>query len=85
MQTTLLRYNVVIRKEGRNYIADVPTLGISDFGRTLESAQSNVRSAILCHIEGLQKTKTPVPSPDTNSLTVASAEISFPGSVQFAV
>lgn len=85
MDTTLLRYNVVIRKEGRNYIADVPTLGISDFGRTVESAKLNVRSAIICHIEGLRKTKTPVPSPDTDSMYFGSTEISFSGPIRFAL
>ena len=61
MKTTVLRYHVVIRKTGSNYIADVPTLGISDFGKTLEEAKKNVQNAIAIHIEGLAKTKTEIP------------------------
>ena len=58
MKTTILRYQVLIRKQGKNYIADVPTLGISDFGKTLELAKKNVQGAIRCHIEGLAKTNS---------------------------
>jgi predicted RNase H-like HicB family nuclease len=84
MQTTLLRYHVVIYKEGNQYIADVPTLSISDFGRTVELAKSNVQSAILCHLEGLRKTNTLIPPPDTDDLYVGSAEVSFSGPIHFA-
>lgn len=66
MKTTVLRYHVVIRRAGPNYIVDVPTLGISDFGKTLEEAKKNVKNAIACHIEGLVKTKTEVPQPDSD-------------------
>jgi len=84
MQTTLLRYHVVIHREGKQYIADVPTLGISDFGRTVSLARAHVRDAIVCHIEGLQKTKTPIPPPDTDDMYIGSAEVSFPGTIRFA-
>lgn len=56
MKVNLLKYNVVIKKEGKDYIAHVPTLGISDFGKTIEEAQENTKNAIRCHIEGLLKT-----------------------------
>lgn len=61
MKTTLLKYHVIIQKEGSDYIAYVPTLGISDFGKTVSQAKQNVAKAIVCHIEGLVKTKTEVP------------------------
>jgi len=84
MQTTLLRYHVIIHQEGKQYIADVPTLGISDFGRTVSLARAHVRDAILCHVEGLRKTNTPVPPPDADGVYVGSAEVSFPGTIRFA-
>ncbi|MEK7592672.1 MAG: type II toxin-antitoxin system HicB family antitoxin [Patescibacteria group bacterium] len=61
MKTTALRYSVLIKKEGKHYIASVPTLGISDFGDTKAKALYNVKGAIACHIEGLAKTHTTVP------------------------
>ena len=84
MKTTILRYNVIIRKEGRNFIAYVPTLGISDFGKTLEEAKRHVRDAIACHVEGLIKTDTEVPAPDEEEYYISHAEISVPAGIKFA-
>lgn len=58
MRTTLLKYHVIIQKEGKDFIAYVPTLGISDFGKTVDRAKENVAKAIACHIEGLVKTNS---------------------------
>lgn len=85
MKTSVLKYNVIIHKQGRNFIADVPTLGISDFGENLENAKKNVKSAILCHIEGLVKTKTEVPTPDTEDYYVSQTEVTLPTAINFAV
>lgn len=84
MKTTLLRYHVVIRREGKQFIADVPTLGISDFGSTLEQAKRNVRNAITCHVEGLIKTDSSVPPPDTEEYYLSTTEVPVTGSVRFA-
>lgn len=84
MKTTLLRYNVIIRKEGKQYIADVPTLGISDFGQTLELAKRHIHDAITVHIEGLIKTGSPVPPPDTNEYYLSMTEVPVTGSIRFA-
>jgi predicted RNase H-like HicB family nuclease len=63
-KVTVLKYNVVLYKEDKYYIADVPTLGISDFGTTVEKAKKNVQGAIECHVEGLAKLGEKVPPPD---------------------
>jgi len=63
MKTTVFRYNVLIKKEGKDYIAHVPSLDISDFGKSVEEAQKHVRQAIAIHLEGLIKTGSEVPSP----------------------
>lgn len=84
MKTNLLKYNVIIKKEGNLYIADVPTLGISDFGKTVDEAKSNVKNAIEIHISGLMKTKTHVPQPDINEQYISQAEVSMPANIQFA-
>lgn len=84
MKKSPLRYNVVIRKEGKFYIANVPTLGISDFGKTVSEAKKNVKSAIEVHIEGLVKTKTEVPAPDVNDFYISQTEVSAPKGILFA-
>jgi len=85
MKTTVLKYNVIIHKQGKNFIANVPTLGISDFGENLENAKKNVKSAILCHVEGLIKTKTEVPAPDTEDYYISQTQITLPTAINFAV
>ncbi len=84
MKTSVLKYNVIIRKQGKFFIADVPTLGISDFGLTLDKAQKNIKNAIICHIEGLIKTKADVPAPDTENYYISQTEVTFPSAITFA-
>ena len=84
MKTTVLHYNVIIRKEDNNFIAYVPTLGISDFGKTLEEANRHVREAIACHVEGLIKTNTEVPAPDAQDYYISHADIPVSATVKFA-
>lgn len=85
MKTTMLRYNVLIKKEGKYSVAYVPTLGISDFGKTIEEAQKNIKNAIAVHIEGLVKTKSEVPAPDTQDVILSQTEIVIPKAIKFAV
>lgn len=84
MKTCLLRYNVIIQKEGKDFIAYVPTLGISDFGKTVDEAKKNVEAAITCHVEGLIKTKTEVPNPDIQEFYLSQTAIPAPPNLKFA-
>lgn len=83
MKTSILKYNVIIQKQGKNYVADVPTLGISDFGKTIEEAKKNVQEAIECHIEGMVKTNSEVPSPDNMEFFVMQSQISINNTFPF--
>lgn len=84
MKTNVLHYYVIIQKEGKYFVAYVPTLGISDFGKTIEQAKKNVQEAIACHIEGLVKTGTEVPCPDVEEFYLSRAEIPAPPKLKFA-
>ena len=84
MKTAVLRYNVLIKKEGKHYVAYVPTLGISDFGKSVEQAKAHVQDAIVCHVEGLIKTGSEIPSPDTQDFYIGQTEITLPKSLKFA-
>lgn len=77
MKATVLKYNVLIKREGRQYIVYVPTLGISDFGKTADEAKKHVHEAIACHIEGLLKTGDDIPAPDTHEFYVDQAEVTI--------
>lgn len=84
MKTNLLKYNVIIKKEGKFYVAYVPTLGVSDFGKTVEEAKKNVQDAIQIHVDGLVKTKTEVPASDTGEFFISQSKVSSPKGIQFA-
>ena len=77
MKKTILSYNVIIKKEGKDFIAYVPTLGISDFGKTLELAQKNISDAIKCHIEGLKKANDEIPTPDSTNYFISQVSVPF--------
>ena len=46
MKTTILNYRIIVEKEKQNKgflcVAYAPSLGISDFGKTVDEATSNV-------------------------------------------
>ncbi len=85
MKTSILRYQVFIKKEGKDYIAYAPTLGVSDFGTSIDAAKQNIHDAISCHIEGLQKTNTEVPMPDTDDVYISQTEVAITGNFRFAL
>lgn len=84
MKTKILKYNVLIKKEAQNYVAYVPTLGISDFGKTVEQAQKHVQEAISCHINGLIKTNSEVPPPDTDEYYFSQSQVTVDKNLKFA-
>lgn len=78
MKTSILKFNVIIKKEGKEYISFVPTLGISDFGKNIEDVKRNTKEAIECHVEGLVKTGNEIPSSDEQDFIISQIETSFP-------
>jgi len=85
MKTNILKYNVLIKKEDKYFVAFAPTLGISDFGKTVDLAKKNLQEAMLCHIEGLIKTKTEIPLPDTGEFFIGQTEVTLPQSLRLAL
>ena len=85
MRTKILYYNVIINKEGKDFIAHVPTLGISDFGISIDEAKKNVQKAIEIHIEGLLKTKSEVPAADSADIFISQSEVSIPENIVLAI
>jgi len=65
-----MRYAVVIEKAEGNYSAYVPDLpGCVATGATVDAVESEIREAILFHIEGLKADGLPVPAPTTLPIT----------------
>ncbi len=79
METTILNYRIIIEKEEQNkgflYVAYVPSLGVSDFGKTVDEAASNVKKAIQLYVETLIELNKPIPAPDSDDYFVTSKKI----------
>jgi predicted RNase H-like HicB family nuclease len=59
-----MRYAVVIEKADGNYSAYVPDLpGCVATGKTIEEAESEIRDAIVFHLDGMKEDGLPVPQP----------------------
>lgn len=79
METKALNYRVIVEKErskkGFVYVAYAPTLGISDFGKTVEQAVDNIEKAIKLYIETMVELKKPVSRPDEEEYFVTTRKI----------
>ena len=57
-----MRYAIVIEKAEGNYSAYVPDLpGCAATGATLAEVESEIREAIVFHLEGLREDGVPIP------------------------
>lgn len=57
-----LRYSVVIDWDELEevYVASVPALSVSTYGKSREQALENVREAVLVTVEGLREVGQPI-------------------------
>jgi len=82
MDTKVLNYKVIITPEklkGKTvYNALSPTLGVADWGKTVEQAIEHIKGAIECYIECLLKNHEPIPSEDADDFMIVNASIPFP-------
>jgi predicted RNase H-like HicB family nuclease len=65
METKILNYRIIIKptKEGKKtvYLAECPTLGIYDWGDTIDNALKSIKEGIECHVESLIKDLEEIP------------------------
>lgn len=84
MQAQILNYRIIIEPEkmGRKtvYNAYCPTLGVADWGDSVEEAIKNIQSLMKFHIECLLEDKVEVPVDNLEKEIVASTKISITGS-----
>ena len=81
MKTDVLNYRIIVEKEqqddGTVYVAYAPSLGLSDFGTTIDKAVANIEQAIKLYLETLVELKEEVPKPDTDDYYVTTRKIAF--------
>lgn len=81
MQKQILSYRIIIEPEkvGRKtaYNAYCPTLGLADYGYSIDEAVKNMRSMIKFHIECLLEDKIDVPQENTEGDIITSTKVSI--------
>lgn len=82
METKVLNYRIIIKptKEGRKtvYLAECPTLGVYDWGDTIEQVLKSIKEGIECEIEGLIKDGETVPIDHVEQEIITTTSISIP-------
>lgn len=92
MDKKVLNYRIVIEPEKYEdgstvYVAYCPTLGISDYGDTVEEVLASIKDGIELTVESMAKEKSEVPVDDVEDQIITTAKINVPASwnVQLAV
>ena len=83
MQKNVLNYRIIIEPEtsedgSRVYVGFCPTLGISDYGDTVEDVLTSIRDGIELAVEALIKGKKEVPEDDIEQQIIASTRVNVP-------
>jgi len=81
MKKNLLNYRILIEKEktkkGYVYVSYVPSLGISDFGKSVDETVKNTEKAIKIYLETLVELKNDIPKVDAEEYFVINKQIEF--------
>lgn len=83
MKTKVLNYRVIIEPEtypngSRVYNAYCPTLGVSDYGDSIEEVLESIKDGISLAVESLAKEKSEIPSDNLEEQIVTSTKINVP-------
>ena len=81
MQKHILNYRIIIEPEkmgGKTvYNAYCPTLGLADFGNSVDETIQRIQSLIKFHIESLLEDGMDVPEENTAQEIITSAQVSI--------
>lgn len=83
LEKTILNYRVVVEKEHRKdgaavYSAACPTLGVFDYGDSLEEALTSIKDGIESMVEFLAEQKKEIPVDNPNESLVTFTQIKAP-------
>ena len=87
MQRKVLNYRVIIEseKQGKRtvYNAFCPTLGVADYGDSIDEVLASIKDGIELEIEYLKEEGKEIPIDDPNAI-VATAEVKVPVGAKIA-
>ncbi|MEK7127314.1 MAG: type II toxin-antitoxin system HicB family antitoxin [Patescibacteria group bacterium] len=89
METKILDYRIIIEPETRDdgsavYCASCPTLGVYDYGNSVEEALKSIKDGIQLAVELLAKEKKLVPMDNLDSQIITSMKIAVPYKPNFS-
>lgn len=81
MQKRILNYRIIIEPETYDdgstvYVGYCPSLGVSDYGDTVEDVMRSIRDGIYLAVESLAKEKKEIPVDNIEQQIITSAAIS---------
>lgn len=87
MQKKVLNYRVIIEPEkypdGKKvYNAYCPTLGVADYGDTIEEVLESIKDGIDLAIEGLVREKKEIPTDKVDTQIMATTQVEIPASLK---
>jgi len=88
MHRKVLNYRIIIEPEKYDdgssvYIAYCPTLGISDYGDTIESVLASIKDGVELAVDTLAKEKQEIPTDDIQEQIITSTMINVPRATRF--
>lgn len=91
MEKKVLNYRIIIEKEKYEdgspvYVSYCPTLGISDYGDTVEETLNHMKEGIQLAVESLAKVgeEVPVDHPENQIITTTQIELPSKLKISFA-
>ena len=83
MQQKVLNYRIIIEPEKYDdgsivYVAYCPTLGISDYGDSIEKVLSSIKDGIELAVESLAKERQEIPIDDIQEQIITSTMVNSP-------
>ncbi len=90
MKTQVLNYRIIVEKEKYEdgslvYVAYCPSLGISDYGDTVEDVLESIKDGIELAIETLAKEGQEIPVDHVEEQLITSAKIVVPSGVKISL
>ncbi len=89
MEKNVLNYRIIIEKEKYEdgstvYVAYCPSLGISDYGDTVEDVLKSIKDGIKLAVESLAKEGKDVPIDHVEEQFITSAKINIPSGIKIS-
>lgn len=89
MHKNVLNYRIIIEKEQYEdgsdvYVAYCPTLGISDYGDTVEEVLASIKDGIELAVESLAKEGEEVPVDHIEEQIITSTKVKVPSGIKIS-